>query len=220
MNKVKVKGLSIKMLELLLAVLIGLIIGYFLPSYAKKKGENLATKEDIAEITSKIESVKFDFQHNLEKERSQLQVIVATEKAFKENALEAIKDIDNLLVRISIYSWQKLAELSPNEHYVWDNVAEPDDNVKAGFHYFRVAVDRAILVHGLYLSPNARKSLHNLADQIGLLSSMEIALTQDNPDPLILKSADNGYQTALDSVQKCRDELMQEFGLVSKKTAN
>ena len=30
-------------------------------SYAKKKGEDLATKEDIAEITKKIESVKDNY---------------------------------------------------------------------------------------------------------------------------------------------------------------
>ncbi|MEW4982179.1 MAG: hypothetical protein AB1Y26_02955 [Cycloclasticus sp.] len=41
-----------------IAFLIGLIVKSYLPSYLSKKGENLATKEDIEEITTKIESVK------------------------------------------------------------------------------------------------------------------------------------------------------------------
>lgn len=44
----------------------GLAIGWFIkeyfPSYMKEKGKNLATKEDIEEITKKIESVKSEFQ--------------------------------------------------------------------------------------------------------------------------------------------------------------
>ncbi|MCB4792797.1 MAG: hypothetical protein LHV68_13085 [Elusimicrobia bacterium] len=37
-------------------ILIGCI--YYFRNYLKKKGENIATKEDIHEITDKIESVK------------------------------------------------------------------------------------------------------------------------------------------------------------------
>ena len=37
---------------------MGFIVNSYLPAYFSKKGENLATKEDIEEITDKIESVK------------------------------------------------------------------------------------------------------------------------------------------------------------------
>ena len=37
------------------------IFRHYLPGYFGKKGENLATKEDIAEITSQIEQVKMEF---------------------------------------------------------------------------------------------------------------------------------------------------------------
>ena len=45
----------------LISLLFGLILGNFLPKYLSKKGENLATKEDISEITDKIESVKHEY---------------------------------------------------------------------------------------------------------------------------------------------------------------
>ena len=47
-------------LSILAAFIIVSLIEHFLFSYLKKKGENLATKEDIETITRKIESVKAD----------------------------------------------------------------------------------------------------------------------------------------------------------------
>lgn len=65
--------------DYILVPLLSLLFGYFgafLKSYSKKKGENLATKEDIAEITKKIEEVKNQFfilqEENKQKNRLQL----------------------------------------------------------------------------------------------------------------------------------------------------
>ena len=44
----------------------------YLPSYTKEKGKNLATKEDIEQITDKIESVKTEYARQLEDIKSQL----------------------------------------------------------------------------------------------------------------------------------------------------
>jgi len=57
----------------ILPVVVGLVLGFllkdYLPSYARKKGENLATKEDIEEITRKIESVKVAISFEKEREK-------------------------------------------------------------------------------------------------------------------------------------------------------
>lgn len=45
----------------LIIFIVGLISGHFLPAYFSKKGQNLATKEDISEITKKIEEVRIEF---------------------------------------------------------------------------------------------------------------------------------------------------------------
>lgn len=47
-------------------------VGSYLGSYSKKKGENLATKEDIDEITKKIESVKAEIHLSKELEKQYL----------------------------------------------------------------------------------------------------------------------------------------------------
>ena len=60
----------------------------YLPSYTKEKGKNLATKEDIKDITDKIESVKTEYAKELEGLKSQLNAkfhaqTVRFEKEFK-----------------------------------------------------------------------------------------------------------------------------------------
>lgn len=46
--------------------LLGLFLKNYLPSYMDKKGENLATKEDIQEITLKTEEVQKEFKEGFE----------------------------------------------------------------------------------------------------------------------------------------------------------
>lgn len=55
-----------------LTILLGLLIKAYLPSYVKEKAKNLATKEDVAEITSLVERVRAEVSHEsvlLEKRR-------------------------------------------------------------------------------------------------------------------------------------------------------
>ena len=51
-------------LQVLILIALGFLSFKFLPAYYNKKAENLATKEDIGEITKKVESVKADFEKN------------------------------------------------------------------------------------------------------------------------------------------------------------
>jgi len=74
-----------------------LFIKTFIPKYLSEKAKNLATKEDIAEITSKVESVKSDYATILEEVRSNYQLkLAAVEREMntkKEVYLEAIEAI-------------------------------------------------------------------------------------------------------------------------------
>lgn len=51
---------------------LALLAKNYLPSYAKEKGKNLATRKDIEEITDKIESVKTEYAKQLEGLKSHL----------------------------------------------------------------------------------------------------------------------------------------------------
>jgi len=54
-------------IEIIALFLLGLFIKNYLPSYMGAKGKNLATKEDIAEITRKSEEVQNEFRRDYER---------------------------------------------------------------------------------------------------------------------------------------------------------
>lgn len=58
-----------------ISAFISSLAGAYLASYVKKKGENLATSEDIDGITRKIEEVKILFKHQTEEVKARLGVI-------------------------------------------------------------------------------------------------------------------------------------------------
>ncbi|KAF5047957.1 hypothetical protein [Acetobacterium wieringae] len=53
-------------INVVLTILLGLFIKNYLPSYMDEKGKNLATKEDIQEITRKTEEVQKEFKEGFE----------------------------------------------------------------------------------------------------------------------------------------------------------
>lgn len=186
----------------------------YFSTYISEKAKGLATKEDITDITNKIERVKSDYAHSLEKTKFEYQVKSSLEQAFKSKCLEALVAVNDLLVEIHLYCWKKIAERSPNEHYVWRNVDDSDE--KKHFHYYRAAVDKVAMVHSLYLTDTARNALSELGSQLGLLSSMELALSDSVPIPAIEDSAVNGYEGGINAVEKCREALITELGITSE----
>lgn len=184
----------------------------YFPKYLEEKAKNNATKEDISQITNEIESIKRNHTIEIEKIKRELDVKAALRQAFQSKSLESLTAIDELLVEINLYSWKQLAERSLNEHYVWSNVDTLDKT--RHFHYYRVSIDKVKMVQGLYLTKNAKESLSNLAQTIGILSSMELALSGDFDDP-VEQSAVSGYESAIKAVNDCRSKLMSELGIKS-----
>jgi hypothetical protein len=52
-------------------MLVGLFLGVLLPSYFREKGKNLATKEDIAEITKQVEAIRAEYSQQLQQQSHQ-----------------------------------------------------------------------------------------------------------------------------------------------------
>jgi hypothetical protein len=81
--------------------LIFLILYFFLPSYISEKGKNQATKEDIKNITDKIESVKTDYAKVIEEVRKNNQIelsAIEREKNLKKEVyMEAAGAVTRML---------------------------------------------------------------------------------------------------------------------------
>lgn len=119
---------------LILPILIGGVILYF-RSYLKKKGENLATKEDIEEITTKVESIKASFQKEntifFEKLRWELKVREQAERVAEYMAIARdlkASDTSEEYRRTNRLNWE-LAMWLPEDLYkaMMDAIAKPSD---------------------------------------------------------------------------------------------
>jgi hypothetical protein len=62
-------------IEIVLIVLLGIFIKYT-SSYSSEKGRNLATREDIAEITRKVEGVRSEYAIQLQNISHQNELIL------------------------------------------------------------------------------------------------------------------------------------------------
>jgi hypothetical protein len=84
--------------NLMWLVTIGLV--WFLRTYVGKKGENLATKEDIEEITRKVEGVRAQFASENELLKSELNKLVIVHKVQFEKEFTILSDIWGKLVAL------------------------------------------------------------------------------------------------------------------------
>ena len=85
-----------ELLLFIFLIVVGLIVGRFVPSYFSKKGQNLATKEDIREITGEIETVKKMFKDQYD-----------FSKIERESYEEMVKIIYKFLAKIKKYEFEQ-----------------------------------------------------------------------------------------------------------------
>lgn len=65
-----------------------LIVKFFYPAYLKQKGKNLATKEDVEEITGKIESIKALYTKDIERYKSDIHLSQDKKKKYSDRKIE------------------------------------------------------------------------------------------------------------------------------------
>ncbi|OLO12602.1 hypothetical protein BTW10_03830 [Chromohalobacter japonicus] len=102
----------------------------YLPAYVKEKSKNLATKEDISEITDKVEGVKNQYSKDLEEYRSEIwqnqQKLVWFQEEYKvkvnlfERSALLVNNFNDKIVHHQIYASSRdialgISELDINE---------------------------------------------------------------------------------------------------------
>lgn len=83
-----------------LYVILASLFGAFLGSYFKQKGKNIATKEDISEITSKIEDVKHEYAQQLESTKAELSSRLENNGFRYQKEYEILSELNSLLVEV------------------------------------------------------------------------------------------------------------------------
>jgi len=111
--------------------------GSFLGSYLKKKAENVATKQDIEEITKKIEDIRAQYKAQLESHKASLQLSNQLKLAALEKRLQKHQEAYSL--------WRKLFFNLRNETEIGPTIDE---------------CQRFWEENCLYLSEEARSAFH------------------------------------------------------------
>ncbi|CAN0479129.1 unnamed protein product, partial [Laminaria digitata] len=104
-----IEKLVIEVLIFLVGGVLGFVARTLVSPYISEKSKNLATKQDIGDITEKIESVRADYAENLEYLRHELQLHSTIREAFRPKAMEAIETINEVLVLATKHRWAEMA---------------------------------------------------------------------------------------------------------------
>jgi hypothetical protein len=127
-------------LNILTIVTIG-IVGYFIknyfPSYFKEKAKNLATKEDLKEITNQVESIKHLYSSDLEALKAQLGSQLFVHQTRYQNEFEILKKLSEKLVKLR----NAALGLRPVADYVNPNESEEERKQKRLERYHQAGQD-------------------------------------------------------------------------------
>ncbi len=166
--------------------IVGWLIKFYLPGYMGEKGKNLATKEDIAEITNKIEQVKVEYAKQLELYKSnvwqaqQRYLQMQEETKLKVDTFKkAVVDVAKLTDLINIYQLHSfsgemdsaIAQMAHDkgnekvEKASWDKYLEHKDKAAAPYSNFReliVELGSTFALFSVYFEPVLAESLQRI----------------------------------------------------------
>lgn len=125
---------------LLVLILAG--IGSFLGSYLRKKADNLATKEDISQITSQVESIKLDYSKNLEALKAVIGSQLYIHQTRYQNEFNILMDLSERLIELRDAS----LGLRPVTDYVNPEESEEEKKTRRLNRYH----DAAIALYRVY----------------------------------------------------------------------
>jgi len=90
-----------------LVLILLFLLWNYLSSYITEKGKNLATKEDIQEITTKVEAVRSQFAAQLEIQKSELDRLVDVHRLEFEWEFPVLRDL-----------WAKINDVLAEAHWL------------------------------------------------------------------------------------------------------
>lgn len=123
-------------------IIIGIGIGQFFPSYFREKGKNLATKEDISDITKQVEGIRLDKQKDFEKLQQENRFLLEQAK---------------LKYQLSMVALDKRLEVHQQAYTLWHALLHAVHDVNR-MHEVVIECQEWWISHCLYLDEKSRKA--------------------------------------------------------------
>jgi len=194
----------------LAAFLVGLIVRDFFPSYVREKAKNLATKEDIRDITREIESVKNDYAHQLELVRATLQSRGRVLEVRYENEFGILLELSELLVNLR----DAASSLRPIADYTTPGETEEDRKRKRLRAYDDAshALYKFAEVRRPFFPDEIHKGIHELL-RIARMEAVEYAYNRPEGEKF-MEYWDNAQKNA----EKIKDLSESALGTIRERT--
>ncbi|WP_325309975.1 hypothetical protein [Longimicrobium sp.] len=142
---------------------MGILLRLYLPGYIQEKAKNLATKEDVGDITRKIESVKVEYAGELERLKAELRRSGFQEETqfahLYERRAEVLIRLYNKLGRARLYT--EISLKYPSNHEV------------------RNRAGKSLISAGLYFSEYKLLIPQQLANVVSRVFSLSAGLLAD-----------------------------------------
>jgi len=190
-----------------------LIIKNLLPSYFSEKGKNLATKDDIAKITSLVESVKHTFTTETEKLKANLQLLTNIQVGVESEERNAIVDLNEKYFKwLNFISEPTLNNVDLNDNNEIIEILKKQNELYNDFLFsiFKIGLfikDQDLVIFTRQLQIETLNHIWNVSSKCAL----KIAHLNDEYDPIIenLSGSDKllKQQELLDKKGMIKDQL-------------
>lgn len=198
---------SLQFLNLLGVVCIFLFRNYLF-SYSSEKGKNLATKEDIEDITRKVESTKNEYISNIERLKFELALLSRKHDILLDEKIRVFKKLQKRLVEFKKYceaaigTYDSRGEFHPNLEIL-------DESIDKATLKHLTALNKITVEDFIFLSEQSKNILEELMYNCSLMCSMEQHINVDNID--IVRSTVSTYEQAIMNIDKCLQSLYEDL---------
>jgi hypothetical protein len=182
----------------------------YLFSYSSEKGKNLATKEDIEEITRKVEDVKSGYVAEIERLKVDLSVLSRKHNILLDEKIRVFKKLQKRLVDFKKYceaalgSYDERGEFHPNLEVLSKDIE------KASLQHI-TALHEIEQEDFIFLSEKSRDLLSDLHGNCSMMCSMEIAIFGEDNDSEMARSTIPVYESAMSNIDSCLQSLYEEL---------
>lgn len=205
-------------LQILVLLGIGCIFLFrkYLFSYSAEKGKNLATKEDVEEITRKVEDVKSGYVAEIERLKVDLSVLSKKHNILLDEKVRVFKKLQKRLVDFKKYceaalgSYDKRSEFHPNLGVLSKDIDKTSLQHITALH----EIEQEDFI---FLSKKSRVLLFELHVNCSTMCSMEIAIFGEDNDSEMARGTIRVYELAMSNIDSCLQSLYEDLEFPSSE---
>lgn len=210
--------LILVVLQVLVLLGIGCIFLFrrYLFSYSIEKGKNLATKEDVEEITRKVEEVKSEYMAETERLKVDLSVLSRKHSILLDEKIRVFKKIQKRLVEFKKYCEAALGSYDDRGEF-HPHLESLSQDIDRGCLKHTIALREIEQEDFIFLSKQSRNLLSELHDNCSMMCSMEIAIFGLDNDSEVVRNAIPVYESAINNIDRCLQSLYEDLEFPSSE---